>query len=314
MTKAIRDVYGETLRECGKVNKDIVVLDSDVSGSTKSALFGNEFPDRFYNCGVCESAMVGMAAGMARNGKIPFVNTFAVFLTSLGLLGARTFMSYSRLPVKMMGAYGGLSDSYDGATHQSLEDLAVMRSLPNIHVLVASSAAITEWMIKEAVEVKEPVYIRLSRDVMQDCHKENTKFEIGKGAIVKKGSDVTIIACGVMVGKALEAAQKLEAENISAQIIDMYSIKPIDRDLIEECAKETGAIVTAEEHSIIGGLGSAVSEVMVSLDHTAPIEMVGMKDCHGESGDYQQLLSKFGMDADGIVSAAQKVITRKKKS
>ncbi len=312
MAKAIRDVYGETLTEYGKKNENIVVLDADVSGSTKSAIFGKEFPDRFYNCGVCEYAMMGMAAGMAKNGKIPFVNTFAVFLTTLGSLAARTFMSYSKLPIKMMGGYGGLSDSYDGATHQALEDLAVMRSLPDITVLVASDARITKWMVETAVEVAEPMYIRLSRDVMADCYEEDAKFEIGKGAIVKDGSDVTIIACGVMVGNAVEASNMLKEKGISARVVDMYSIKPIDAALIEKCAQETGAFVTAEEHSIIGGLGSAVAEVMAKQNCGVPTEMVGMQDCHGESGDYKQLLQKFGLDAKTIVAAAEKAISSKK--
>ncbi|MFV0321936.1 MAG: transketolase family protein [Alphaproteobacteria bacterium] len=312
MAKAIRDVYGETLREYGKINKDIVVLDADVSGSTKSALFGKEFPERFYNCGVCEYAMVGMAAGMAKNGKIPFVNTFAVFLTTLGSLAARTLMSYSQLPVKMMGGYGGLSDSYDGATHQALEDLAVMRSLPDVTVLVASDATITKWIVKTAIDVPEPMYIRLSRDVMADCHSSDTQFEIGKGAIVKDGNDVTIFACGVMVGTALEAAETLGTNGISARVVDMYSIKPIDAALIEKCAKETGAFVTAEEHSVIGGLGSAIAEVMAKSDCGVPTEMIGMQDMHGESGDYKQLLNKFGLDAQAVVAATQKVVSRKK--
>ncbi len=311
MAKAIREVYGETLKEYGATHKDIVVLDADVSCSTQSAKFASEFPERFYNCGICEYAMMGMAAGMAKSGKIPFVNTFAVFLTTLGSLAARTFMSYSKLPIKMMGAYGGLSDSYDGATHQSLEDIAVMRTLPGVTVLVASSAKITSWMVKAAIEVSEPMYIRLSRDVMEDCHDDDAQFEIGKGITVKDGTDVTIIACGVMVGAALKASAQLEEKGISTRVVDMYSIKPIDAALIEQCAKETGAFVTAEEHSIIGGLGGAVSEVMAKAGCQVPTEMVGMQDQHGESGAYQDLLKKFGLDPDNIAAAAEKVILRK---
>ena len=191
MAKAIREVYGETIKKYGELNKDIVVLDADVSGSTKSAMFGKEYPDRFYNCGICEYAMMGMAAGMAKSGKIPFVNTFAVFLTTLGSLAARTFMSYSGLPIKMMGAYGGMSDAFDGATHHALEDIAMMRTLPGVNVMVASDAQITDWMVKTAIEVKEPMYIRLSRDAAPDCHPADAKFELGKGMVVREGSDVT---------------------------------------------------------------------------------------------------------------------------
>ena len=311
MAKAIREVYGETIKKYGELNKDIVVLDADVSGSTKSAMFGKEYPDRFYNCGICEYAMMGMAAGMAKSGKIPFVNTFAVFLTTLGSLAARTFMSYSGLPIKMMGAYGGMSDAFDGATHHALEDIAMMRTLPGVNVIVASDAQITDWMVKTAIEVKEPMYIRLSRDAAPDCHPADAKFELGKGMVVREGSDVTIIACGLMVSTAITAAEALAAKGISARVVDMYCIKPIDAELIEKCAKETGAVVTAEEHSVIGGLGGAVAEVLAKAGCAVPTEMVGMQDRHGESGPYKDILHKYGMDAEAVAAAAEKAVSRK---
>ena len=311
MAKAIREVYGETIKKYGELNKDIVVLDADVSGSTKSAMFGKEYPDRFYNCGICEYAMMGMAAGMAKSGKIPFVNTFAVFLTTLGSLAARTFMSYSGLPIKMMGAYGGMSDAFDGATHHALEDIAMMRTLPGVNVMVASDAQITDWIVKTAIEVKEPMYIRLSRDAAPDCHPADAKFELGKGMVVREGSDVTIIACGLMVSTAITAAEALAAKGISARVVDMYCIKPIDAELIEKCAKETGAVVTAEEHSVIGGLGGAVSEVLAKAGCAVPTEMVGMQDRHGESGPYKDILHKYGMDAEAVAAAAEKAVSRK---
>ena len=311
MAKAIREVYGETIKKYGELNKDIVVLDADVSGSTKSAMFGKEYPDRFYNCGICEYAMMGMAAGMAKSGKIPFVNTFAVFLTTLGSLAARTFMSYSGLPIKMMGAYGGMSDAFDGATHHALEDIAMMRTLPGVNVMVASDAQITDWMVKTAIEVKEPMYIRLSRDAAPDCHPADAKFELGKGMVVREGSDVTIIACGLMVSTAITAAEALAAKGISARVVDMYCIKPIDAALIEKCAKETGAVVTAEEHSVIGGLGGAVAEVLAKAGCAVPTEMVGMQDRHGESGPYKDILHKYGMDAEAVAAAAEKAVSRK---
>lgn len=310
MAKAIRDVYGETLKKYGATNENIVVLDADVSGSTKSAVFGKEYPDRFYNCGISEYAMMGMAAGMAKSGKIPFVNTFAVFLTTLGSLAARTFMSYSGLPIKMMGGYGGLSDAFDGATHHALEDIAMMRTLPGVQVLVASDAQITDWMVKYAIETPKPMYIRLSRDAAPDCHPADAKFEIGKGMVVKEGTDVAIIACGLMVSTALTAAEQLAAKGINAKVVDMYSIKPIDADLIVECAK-CGAIVTAEEHSVIGGLGGAVAEVLAKAGCAVPTEMVGMQDRHGESGPYAKLLKKYGLDADAVAAAAEKAVSRK---
>lgn len=310
MGKAIRDVYGETLKKYGATNENIVVLDADVSGSTKSAVFGKEYPDRFYNCGISEYAMMGMAAGMAKSGKIPFVNTFAVFLTTLGSLAARTFMSYSGLPIKMMGGYGGLSDAFDGATHHALEDIAMMRTLPGVQVLVASDAQITDWMVKYAIETPKPMYIRLSRDAAPDCHPADAKFEIGKGMVVKEGTDVAIIACGLMVSTALAAAEQLAAKGINAKVVDMYSIKPIDAELIVECAK-CGAIVTAEEHSVIGGLGGAVAEVLAKAGCAVPTEMVGMQDRHGESGPYAKLLKKYGLDADAVAAAAEKAVSRK---
>ena len=311
MAKAIREVYGETIKKYGELNKDIVVLDADVSGSTKSAMFGKEYPDRFYNCGICEYAMMGMAAGMAKSGKIPFVNTFAVFLTTIGSLAARTFMSYSGLPIKMLGAYGGMSDAFDGATHHALEDIAMMRTLPGVNVMVASDAQITDWMVKTAIEVKEPMYIRLSRDAAPDCHPADAKFELGKGMVVREGSDVTIIACGLMVSTAITAAEALAAKGISARVVDMYCIKPIDAELIEKCAKETGAVVTAEEHSVIGGLGGAVAEVLAKAGCAVPTEMVGMQDRHGESGPYKDILHKYGMDAEAVAAAAEKAVSRK---
>ncbi|MBE5996145.1 MAG: transketolase family protein [Lachnospiraceae bacterium] len=310
MGKQLREIYGEILKEVGATNNDIVVLDADVSGSTKSAIFGKAYPDRFYNCGISEYAMAGMAAGLAKMGKIPFVNTFAVFISTIGLLGARTFMSYSGLNVKYMGAYGGLSDAYDGATHHALEDIANMRALPGIDVLVPSDAASTEFIVNEAIARKQPMYIRLSRDAMPDCHPEGAKFEYGKGMIVREGTDVTLIGCGIMVSKSMEAAELLAKEGISARVVDMYCIKPIDTELIAKCSKETGAIVTAEEHSVIGGLGAAVAEALVKTT-PAPVEMIGVQDTHAESASYKDLFAKYHLNAEDIAEAAKKAIARK---
>ena len=311
MANALRDIYGQALMEIAENNNDIVVLDADVSGSTKSAIFGAAYPERFYNCGISEYAMVGMAAGMAASGKIPFVNTFAVFLTTIGLLGARTFMSYAHQNIKLMGAYGGMSDSYDGATHHALEDISYMRSLAGIDVYVASDEFSTKWMIENAVEDKTPMYIRLSREAMPIVHSADTQFEKGKGIVVHEGNDVTVFACGIMVGFAIEAAEILEKENISVRVVDMYCIKPIDRDIIKKCAAETGAVVTAEEHSIIGGLGSAVCEVIATENCNVPVNRIGMNDCHGESGDYKQLLHKYKLDTDAIVASVKDIILKK---
>lgn len=311
MSKAIRDVYGEALVEYGKDNKDIVVLDADVSSSTKTSLFNAAFPDRFYNVGIAEANMTAMAAGFAATGKIPFVNTFAVFLTSLGLAAARAFGSYSELPIKLMGAYGGMSDSFDGPSHHSLEDIATMRALPNFKVYVAGDGAQTKWLVKNAIEDESPMYIRLSRGAFPDVYSPDEKFESGKGKVLRQGKDATVIACGLMVGQALEAAKILAKENIEISVVDMFCIKPIDKELILKSAEETGAIISAEEHSIMGGLGGAVAEVLCENNAKVPMGFVGVQDIHGECGPYEKLLSKYGLDADAIVSKVKETIKLK---
>ena len=311
MGKSIREVYGTVLAELGDTNENIVVLDADLSGSTKSGIFGKAHPERHFNMGIAESDMVATAAGLATTGKIPFVNTFTVFLTTLGLISARAQVCYGNLNVKFGGAYCGMSDALDGATHHATEDIAVMRSLPNMTVLVPSDAASTRWATKYAVDTYGPMYLRLSRDVYPDLYDENTKFECGKGAIVRDGTDVTVIACGILVHKALEAAEQMAARGVSVRVVDMYSIKPIDRELILRCAQETGAIVTAEEHNIYGGLGSAVAEVLAWGGAAAPTEFVGIPDTFTETGKYTDLLAKYGVDAAGVVRGIERVLARK---
>lgn len=312
MSKAIREIYGSVLAELGETNKDIVVLDADLSGSTKSGVFGKAHPDRFFNMGIAESNMVATASGLATTGKIPFVNTFTVFLTTLGLIATRAQICYGNLNVKLAGAYCGMSDAFDGSTHHATEDIAVMRSLPNMTVVVPSDAASTRWATEFAAEHVGPVYLRLSRDVYPDLYNAQTQFELGKGAIVREGTDVTVIACGLMVHKAIEAAEQFAQKGISVRVVDMYSIKPIDRALILKCAAETGAIVTAEEHNIYGGLGGAVSEVLAWGGAGVPTEFVGIQDTFTESGPYEQLLKKYGLDALGVAAGIEKVLARKK--
>jgi len=312
MAKAIREIYGETLVKYGRDNPDVVVLDADVSGSTRSALFQAAYPDRFFNVGVAEANMAAMAAGFASVGKIPFINTFATFMTTLGLLPARVFGSYSDLNVKFMGAYGGLSDAYDGPSHHAIEDLAVMRSLPNFRVYVASDEVQTEWLVKHAIESKGPMYIRLSRDVFPSIYGPDTKLEDGRGKILRDGKDVTIIACGIMAGFALEAAKILTSERIDARVIDMFTIKPLDSELILESARSTGAVVTAEEHSVIGGLGGAVSEALALRQGCVPVGFVGLADCHAECGSYKELLSKYQLDVPAIVAKVKETVEKKR--
>ena len=310
MPEAIRDVYGAVLKELGAVNKDIVVLDADLSGSTKSAVFAKEFPDRFFNMGIAELNMAATAAGLAAAGKIPFINTFAVFETTLGLISIRAQACYGNLNVKLGGAYCGLSDAFDGSSHHATEDIAVMRSLPNMRVIVPSDAESTRWAVKWAAETPGPVYLRLSRDVYPDLYAPGADFAAGKGAIVREGTDVTVIACGLLTHKAVEAAEMLK-DSLSVRVVDMYSIKPIDRELIVRCANETGALVTAEEHNVYGGLGGAVSEVLAGAGAAVPTEFVGIQDCFTESGPYPELLAKYGLDARAVAAAIESAARRK---
>lgn len=310
--KAIREVYGETLVNIAKTDDRIVVLDADLSGSTKSGMFGKAYPERFYNMGIAESNMVATAAGLASCGKIPFVNTFASFLTTLGLIATRGQVCYGNLNVKFGGAYCGMSDALDGATHHACEDIAVIRSLPNMRLLVPSDTASSQALTAMAVELDGPVYLRLSRDVYPDLYPADEKFELGKGKIVRDGTDVTVVACGILVHKALEAAEKLAAEGISVRVVDIVSIKPIDTELLVRCAEETGCIVSAEEHSVLGGLGGAVAEALAKAGTQVPMSFVGIQDVFTESGKYADLLAKYGLDANAVEKAIREVIAKKK--
>lgn len=308
---SIRDTYGKYLCELGEYNKDLVVLDADLASSTKSGMFAEKYPDRFYNCGIAEYAMFGMAAGLAIRGKIPFANTFSVFISTIGALPARQLMSYSGLNMKLIGGYGGMSDAFDGPSHHSLEDLAIMRAMPDVITLVPSDNTLTRWALKACVDHKGPMYLRLSRNEFPDLYTADIQFEIGKAKIVRDGKNATVIACGVMVSKALEAAAILEKEGISLRVVDMFTIKPIDKEIIERCAAETGAIITAEEHNIIGGLGGAVAEVLAESKYKASFERVGLRDTHAESGAYEQLLKKFGLDAEAVAQKVRETINKK---
>lgn len=311
MAKSIRDVYGDVLAELGAENENIVVLDADLSGSTKSKVFGQKFPERFFNMGIAESDMVACAAGLSTTGKIPFVNTFTVFLTTLGLISARAQICYGNLNVKLAGAYCGMSDALDGATHHATEDIAAMRALPNMKLLVPSDAESTRWATRWAAEHVGPVYLRLSRAEYPDLYPAGTVFEAGKGKIVREGADCTVFAIGIMVHKALEAAELLKAEGIDLQVVDLLSLKPIDSDLIVSCARKTGAVVCAEEHQIYGGAGSAVAEVLAHAGVGAPTEFVGIQDVFTETGKYDLLLAKYGLDGAAVAEAVKKAVARK---
>lgn len=306
---AIRDAFGEALKNLGRIDENIVALEADVGGSTKSAVFGKEYPERYFNVGISEMNMVAMAAGLATQGYVPFANTFAVFLTTRGADPIQSLIAYDNLNVKLAGTYCGLSDSYDGASHHAITDIALMRAIPNMTVISVSDAVETEKAVFAAAKHEGPVYLRLSRAEAPVFYDESIDFEIGKGITVKEGKDVTIIATGTILHKAIEAAKLLEKENISAKVIDIHTIQPIDKDLIISCAKNTGAIVTVEEHSIYGGLGSAVSEVLAS-EYPTVVEMIGATG-FAESGDYEALLEKYGYSAKAISEKCKKAIARK---
>lgn len=305
MMKTNREVYGEMLVEIGG-DERVVALDADVSSSTRSCLFAEKYPDRFFNVGIAEANMCTIACGMASEGKIPFVNTFATFATSLGLLPIRSMAAYMGLKVRLVGAYGGLSDSYDGATHHSIEDLAIMRAVPHMTVLTASDAVHTKWLVRNALLQDGPMYIRLSRNVLTDIYREEESFEIGKGKVLRQGGDCTIVANGVMLAEALEAAQVLSTVGIDARVVDMFSLKPFDHALLRACAEETGIVITAEEHSIIGGLGSAVAESLAETRCSAAFSRVGIENVFSQSGSYQDLLQHYGLTAAHIVAEAKK--------
>lgn len=307
---ATRDAYGKALVKLGQMNEKVVVLDADLSKSTKTNDFYKAYPNRFFNMGIAEQNLIGAACGLATAGKIPFASSFAMFATGRAFEIIRNSVAYPKLNVKVCATHAGITVGEDGASHESIEDIAIMRAIPNMTVLVPADGVEAEQMILEAARVYGPMYVRLGRSAVPTIFDENYKFEIGKGTVVREGNDAIIIACGIMVYEAIKASEILESEGISVRVINMSTIKPIDRDLIITAAKETKAIVTAEEHSIIGGLGSAVSEV-ISEECPVVIRKVGVKDSFGESGTPTELLKKFGLTADDIVSAVKEAIAKK---
>ena len=284
-------------------NENVVVLDADVSSSTKSSIFAG-ISERFFNVGSLKPTWSIWRPGWPPQVRFPCKHIRRV-LTSIGLIGAQAFGSYSQLNLKLMGGYGGLSDAFDGPSHHSLEDVAIMRALPHFQVFVASDEVLTDWLVKNAIETEGPMYIRLSRDSTLNLYEPGTEFQTGKGMIVREGSDATIIACGVMVGQAVLAAEELAQDGISVRVVDMFTIKPIDRELIIESAEQTGVIISAEEHNIYGGLGGAVAEVLAASGVKAIQKFVGVQDVHAESGPYDELLQRYGLGVDSVVQAVK---------
>lgn len=302
--------YGEGLVEAGRKYINVVALGADITGSVKVDLFRDEFPERFISVGIAEQNQMCVAAGMSLMGKIPFVTNYGVFLSGRAWDQIRTTVCYSNLNVKLGGAHGGISVGPDGATHQALEEIAVMRCLPNMKVIVPADSIETKKATLAAAEIKGPIYVRFGREKVPVVTSEDTPFNIGEAYCLKEGNDVAIIACGAMVYESLIAAKELEKEGISVMVINNHTVKPIDKDTIVKAAKKTRAVVTAEEHQVMGGMGSAVLEVLAQ-EYPVPVRMVGVTDRFGESGQPDELMKAFGLCGDSIAKAVIEVLKKK---
>lgn len=305
-----RDGYGEGLIEAGEMDINVVALGADITASVRVDWFRDKFPDRFISIGIAEQNQMCVAAGMALKGKVPFVTNYGVFLSGRAWDQIRTTVCYSNLNVKLGGAHGGISVGPDGATHQALEEIALMRCLPNMQVIVPADSIETRKATAAAAQIKGPVYIRFGREKVPVVTDESTPFEIGKAYCCKEGSDVAIIACGAMVYESLVAARELEKDGISAMVINNHSVKPIDEETIVEAARKTGAVVTVEEHQVMGGMGSAVVEVLAQKC-PVPVKMIGVMDRFGESGDPETLMKAFGLSSENIAAKVKELLKRK---
>ena len=307
---ATREAYGKALLKLGEINPKIVVLDADLSKSTKTDGFSKKYPERFFQMGIAEADMMATAGGLAASGKIPFASSFAIFATGRAYDQVRNTIGYPGLNVKIAATHAGVTVGDDGGSHQSIEDIALMRVIPGMTVLNPADAAEAEKLIYAAAEYVGPVYIRLGREPMPTVFDDSYQPEIGKAVRLREGDAATIIATGIMLERALLAADALKAKGIAVRVVNIHTIKPIDRAEIVADARETGAIVTAEEHSVIGGLASAVAEVAVQ-NHPVPMEFIGIQDRFGQSGSPAQLLTEYGMNPDHIVAAVERVIKRR---
>ena len=306
----MRKAYGEALVELGRARQDVVVLSADVSNSDFSFLFEAAFPERFFNVGIAEPALVDVAVGLANSGFVPIANTFAFLFATRAVEMVRTHLCFGGANVKLAGAYAGLSDSFDGPTHHSITDLAILRSLPGMTVVVPADPLAVRRLLPQVAAFPGPVFFRLSRNEAPQIFTEQYAPEIGKGIVLSEGEDVTVIACGVLVARSLLAAQQLGGLGIAARVVEMHTIKPLDTALVEKCARETGALVTVEEHSVIGGLGGAVAECLAGAC-PAPLERVGVNDTFAESGPYPELLDQYGMSVGDIVAAVRRALGRR---
>ncbi len=303
--KATRQSYGEALLELGKENKNIVVFDADLSTATKTNIFAKEFPERFYDMGIAEQNMISTAAGMSTCGKIPYASTFAVFAAGRAYDQIRNSVCYPKLNVKICATHAGVTVGEDGATHQMIEDISLMRTLPNMTVLSTSDDVQTKWAVKEISKINGPVYLRLSRLATPIIYGENQKFEIGKAVQIGEGTDATIFATGVTVSEAIRAQEILENKGIKVRVVDIHTVKPIDKDMVIKCAKETKKLISVEDHSVIGGLGSAISEVLTE-EYPVKLVRMGINDTFGKSGKAIELMQYFGITAENIVEKVVK--------
>ena len=298
--KATRQSYGEALLELGKENEKIVVFDADLSVATKTNLFAKEFPNRFFDMGIAEQNMISTAAGMATCGKIPYASTFAVFAAGRAYDQIRNSVCYPNLNVKICATHAGITVGEDGATHQMIEDISLMRTLPNMTVISTSDDLQTKWAVKEISKINGPVYLRLSRLATPEIYEEKQKFEIGKAIQIGNGTDATIFATGVTVSEAIKAQEILKEKGIDVRVVDIHTIKPIDKEMIIKCAQETKKLISIEDHNIIGGLGSAISEVLTE-EYPAKLIRLGIKDTFGKSGKATELMKYFGITADELI-------------
>ena len=298
--KATRQSYGEALAELGRKNKNVVVLDADLAGATKTSIFAKEFPERFLDIGIAEADMIGTSAGLATCGKIPYASTFAVFAAGRAYDQIRNSVCYPKLNVKICATHSGITVGEDGATHQMLEDISLMRTLPNMTVMSVSDDTQTKWAVEEISKINGPVYLRLGRLATPVIYDKTQKFEIGKMVQIGEGTDATIFATGVTVAEAIKAKEELEKQGINIRVVDVHTIKPIDKEMIIKCAKETKKLISIEDHSIIGGLGSAIAEVLTENYPTKLIRL-GMKDTFGKSGKAEDLMKYFGITSEDII-------------
>ena len=298
---ATRKSFGEALLELGRENENVVVLDADLSNATKTSLFAKEFPERFFDMGIAEANMIGTAAGLATCGKIAYASTFAAFAAGRAYDQIRCSVAYPKLNVKICATHSGITVGEDGATHQMIEDLALMRTMPNMTVLCTSDDLETKWAVKEISKIEGPVYLRLARMKTRKIYDENQKFEIGKAVQIGEGTDATIFATGITVEQAIIAQEELEKQGINVRVVDMHTIKPIDEKMILKCARETKKLISIEDHNIIGGLGSAIAEVLTK-EEPKKLTRLGIKDTFGKSGKAEQLIKYFGISSSDIIS------------